>query len=621
MPSIIDSPIIERGSSQDAVMMPTTPQASDTMVEDLSSTVGDHHISLAQATFDLLVEAEFPRLPPIQAPVGEEAHHLTDDRDDTSKSTPSLDEHLVAENTLNDQDFFEGGSHVESPRITYSNALKDTSVFHGTWAYVGDSDVEMERQGLLNVISGVLGQEIVNRLTPRDNRDIHTLVYPPSNTQISFFVKQLPVELRREIYRYLLVDPILGQAQSISKHSAYGAEYRYGLTPSILTVCKQVYTEASQILYEENTFIMECYPQWVATTAEARHLNLSPLTRYVEADTWLPLLSSMFFKVRNWKWIIAGVDEPPTGRPYPNMALLDMCRMICQWPEDDHNMYMPVSSFRWPIQSLEIVIIPRGIQPRFYMFLFAQWSETSEQYCIEETFAPLRLLRNVEKVAFRNAGLDDIPDCLISATPATEFKSIMPSPELEVSLWELMISKGPTELLWLIYENLCRYVKSFERDKHIETEMSHQRWAENTKYISEENYQDCLNAMWTSDRNPFQKSTPHPWEQLLEDAKNACILQMPLEFKHHRLALMRQLERIFRKVDASMQSVRMFKGGHGDWLFDERLRDAPSVAAEPLMLGIMLLEDCCDLSKRITRSRYTQPHDNLERTLVAATNI
>jgi len=64
----------------------------------------------------------------------------------------------------------------------------------------------------------------------------------------------LPIEIRNEIHRLLLINPILAERFSVSKHGGFGAYIAYQLSPALFTVSKQTHIEASAILYGETDF-------------------------------------------------------------------------------------------------------------------------------------------------------------------------------------------------------------------------------------------------------------------------------------------------------------------------------------------------------------------------------
>lgn len=106
------------------------------------------------------------------------------------------------------------------------------------------------------------------------------------NTCFSFMY--IPVEIRLKIYRLLLTNPILGTPASCPTAAKNGKLVKYDLSPAILRVSKQVYAEAVDVLYCENTFYYACvrveeqqYGDFRDEYRDYEVVNyLSPLGRY-----------------------------------------------------------------------------------------------------------------------------------------------------------------------------------------------------------------------------------------------------------------------------------------------------------------------------------------------------
>lgn len=104
-----------------------------------------------------------------------------------------------------------------------------------------------------------------------------------SNPVISYaFFEKLPLEVRRQIYKYLLVNPMLGDSaieRCTKPEQVRGEHILYGLSTSILYTSWQVYREASSVLYECNTFYIYCFAHqnyW----SEWCEDSVCPLARY-----------------------------------------------------------------------------------------------------------------------------------------------------------------------------------------------------------------------------------------------------------------------------------------------------------------------------------------------------
>jgi hypothetical protein len=73
-----------------------------------------------------------------------------------------------------------------------------------------------------------------------------------------FRFMDLPPPVRRIIYRLLLVNPILGQHESVNRYSDAGTRSQYDLEPAVLRLNRTIYEEASRVLYNENVFYFAC---------------------------------------------------------------------------------------------------------------------------------------------------------------------------------------------------------------------------------------------------------------------------------------------------------------------------------------------------------------------------
>lgn len=102
----------------------------------------------------------------------------------------------------------------------------------------------------------------------------------------SQFLDILPPEIRNEIYKYLLSNPLLADAigsNQITHGTPTAVWTPYYLSPALLRTCRQIYEEASVILYEFNTFYFICNEPWIddfdPETRILLPIALCPLTR------------------------------------------------------------------------------------------------------------------------------------------------------------------------------------------------------------------------------------------------------------------------------------------------------------------------------------------------------
>ncbi|TGO63007.1 hypothetical protein BOTNAR_0106g00030 [Botryotinia narcissicola] len=244
-------------------------------------------------------------------------------------------------------------------------------------------------------------------------------------------ILNMPREITHKIFSYLLTNPILGTGTAITtiadpvKNGKRVVNVpKYELHPAILCVCKQIYHDGVYILYQHNEFIVDCtnwmyrddsneelsgiyeyassydHDYFPITTA----LNVSPLTRYAEHSNVAPteqdweyqgneffyqqptfnrLVGPQARYVRKWKVIVRG-DEGHYTHRFDEAALTQFCHAICQCPD----------------LSLSIIVCIDKTSEQTQM---ATRADFARHLSFEEVFAPLKLLRNVQSVEFKEA--------------------------------------------------------------------------------------------------------------------------------------------------------------------------------------------------------------------------
>jgi hypothetical protein len=96
------------------------------------------------------------------------------------------------------------------------------------------------------------------------------------------FLETILIEIRFKIYKYLLINPILGEPDSIFTDVSFGngSKIKYGLAPGVLGKCHQIYVEASSVLHGQNTILIACVEtdrlngQYNWTTEREHYINL-----------------------------------------------------------------------------------------------------------------------------------------------------------------------------------------------------------------------------------------------------------------------------------------------------------------------------------------------------------
>jgi hypothetical protein len=136
---------------------------------------------------------------------------------------------------------------------------------------------------------------------------------------------KFPLEIRQEIYKYLLVNPALGTSQAFS-------EAPNSLSPAILRTCRQIHTETSEVLYSQ-VFIAHCDMNNASTNSHFTNHCKTPITQKIklsDLSVWwktdpnarLPAMK----KVRRWKLILIDLSF---RNPADNQ-LVDFCQAVCQ---------------------------------------------------------------------------------------------------------------------------------------------------------------------------------------------------------------------------------------------------------------------------------------------------
>ncbi|KAF7897191.1 hypothetical protein EAF00_005419 [Botryotinia globosa] len=156
-------------------------------------------------------------------------------------------------------------------------------------------------------------------------------------------LERMPLEIRREILKYLLLNPELDTASCIHSDDGRGSKIKYELQPAVLRVCKEFHAEGVEMLYGENWFFIEC-----VLPARDHLLHRCALTRFCEVACPERLHSSRELainhlrtvpgvkRIRHWKILIAPMSISARNN------IINLCRSIC------HN----------GIKSMKFVIAP-----------------------------------------------------------------------------------------------------------------------------------------------------------------------------------------------------------------------------------------------------------------------
>lgn len=253
----------------------------------------------------------------------------------------------------------------------------------------------------------------------------------PSNLPPS--LNTIPLEIRHKIYKYLLINPVLGKLESILGESRSSDEWdfvtNYDLHPVILRVCEQNYEEGCDILYSQG--IIVCFNRFLLRLGY--YSPVSPLFRYnhghhrvqsdeIDIDDTPPAIT----KVQRWKMVVSSYKDLDWERQTWGLNVFPyFCNRLCNIP----------------IKEIEVVLCDVN-------------TETEQQHMGPElTLRPLTILRNVGRLTIREAKLDEFPypkslENLHDRNESSEVpsgKSNMPDQRLYEKMKNLVQSDGPVE--------------------------------------------------------------------------------------------------------------------------------------------------------------------------------
>lgn len=392
------------------------------------------------------------------------------------------------------------------------------------------------------------------------------LVIPFGNPELPMkgcpLFEKIPIECRKQIWEYLLCNPLLGECYAINEHRAFG------LHPELIRVNKQSYDEGMDILYGSNTFLIECTPHNCSSLG-ARGVSSCALARYQQRDQHprqkrdekiIPAAKH----VQHWKVVVSGL----VSNLSMENGLASLCRSIA------------TSNIR----SLEVLIIPRDIEG----------DEDQEGIYGDESqlaiiLSPFERLRNIERFTIRSAEFHEIPEVAYAQGDwlADEFLPILPDPVDEVRLVTLIEGDSQVENIERMYKTLVAYAQTFERIEEFKDGMDIDDEDSTTDYLEDPNY----HSNHYTPKNLFIFSR-HPVEVALKSAKLAMIQDMMEDFKLNRSIAIRYLEPQYQRIEIASKNLVDFvkeQKVHFGILDPEGLLSSPSI--DVLTEAMILLED------------------------------
>ncbi|TGO66752.1 hypothetical protein BOTNAR_0055g00330 [Botryotinia narcissicola] len=342
---------------------------------------------------------------------------------------------------------------------------------------------------------------------------------------------KLPLEVRRMIYKELLVNPVLGTMKAIEADTEFGTEAIYGLTPAILRTCRNIYEEASEVLYDQ-TFIIKCdYNYRGGGRLEPKPLMSCPcpILRYEYKLTSpftrleIPVKSSAITQARSWKVLVdSSVDDIDSHQQF-----YEFCGAVCNARP----------------KKIEIVMLKTGTVPPDPAQM--RWLE------ITPTNELPPFLHEVD-------GFD--PDEVV-------WSSHQPGKLLTRMLHNLAQSDRPVERLFQIRAELVILAQSFERYLPFKMDMNFRAplTMRNSFRSHPEKIHDLI--QWGYKRyteyyvpNPNRnKDGNNDLEESLFKARNADLTMQNSTFKQHREEVVKQLWLQYNRVLDAAKKLKAFR--------------------------------------------------------------
>ena len=256
---------------------------------------------------------------------------------------------------------------------------------------------------------------------------IHPGSARPAYPTPCYFLDKIPIEIRNQIYGYLLLNPILAEYSSVKEEDEFGATASYGLNPSVIATCKQINQESAEVLYKDNTFFMAFTPEQRSRHYGRHSCLLSPLMRFDGKASF-----STVSKVRRWRIL-------PMGKT----------RMYKDTISIMTKFFVAISDSQ--LKSLELLLLPSRDEN------FEIWSSCGGAGRRRHLIRPLETLRNVEAFRYVVATESDVATCVDYSWMHGDYqwlkKQIGSDTELQ-ELRELVQGDRPVDSLAKMYNAL-----------------------------------------------------------------------------------------------------------------------------------------------------------------------
>lgn len=329
------------------------------------------------------------------------------------------------------------------------------------------------------------------------------------------FLKKMPIEVRNLVYSLLLTNPDLGEMNTIECNEIWGqwALEDYGLSPAILRVNRQIYLEASKILYETNTFAVFCHEADMLTAINRYDVSDS-------VDDPVDDHTRVFPRVRRWKLMItakpnASVPEQPVSLD----PIWKFCDLIYGSPSTSIQLHL---TSEIPDPEHICGALHRGSWTRVLEIL--ETLRNVSCLSLNTSYVPSykATIHPSDYMYFRN-GMKNVIGSTISMQSMQNAKI-------------LIEGNMPVERLSLMYRALDNYAKTFERCEIYRGYMSFP----------------------SSFSGPFTTEPCHPVEEALGLARLAFEKGDSFDFKGFRRQILSYLEPQYRRIVEASIVVQNF---------------------------------------------------------------
>ncbi|KAE8447264.1 hypothetical protein EG329_010958 [Mollisiaceae sp. DMI_Dod_QoI] len=363
----------------------------------------------------------------------------------------------------------------------------------------------------------------------------------------SLFLDLLPREIRDKIYQLLLVNNIMSTPRVLHGWGLQNDRVgEFELYPVMLRTSRQIYYEASTILYGDNKFIINF---------NQNDGYSSPLLRF-EHTAYGPLDGISRFvrikKAKNWRIILTACKYECR---VPDYDFGNFCRMIC----DEKLM------------SLDVQLLPRGKCISAYGFPDRDFK--LKYHDVKDILNPLRFLRDVSKVKINEFPWEDLP---FFASSGVERSAIEPYniPEVFIQeLTELVQGTSIPRLIFKMFECLLAYAQTFERNPYFQKQMRPE-WGVRQQVLMRENIRPHGDIV----HNPYTHGPLHLVELGLKWASMAAERDDIDMFLQARNDTLEYLERQYQRI---VTASRMISDFAKENKIDGGLFDANHGSSEP----------------------------------------